>query len=379
MHINSFFMRSSAHADIARMFSPRSGHSSHHGPHGKSHQAHSHRAQAPGQNAPLRDAMKAIFEVLHGTSASTMRVHIRQSYGVTGIVVDGSDGDDAISFSSHSTSPTRNLVRGGDGDDTISFTATGATRQNVIEGGDGNDTISASVERSGYAFGGAGNDAVAISGTNVMGLGGDGDDAIAVAGTRYATAYGGAGNDAISVAGEYVHARGGSGDDTIAAAGGLVRVDGGEGNDTISVSAEKTGRISGGAGDDVMTISTQDHVPLGYREMATIAENGRIAGGSIEGGEGNDFITIDGEALVAFRAGDGQDTLTINDRTEFAILGESWGDDILSLDTASFAFEDGTLTVTWEGREESLTIHAAGGGDMTLEMTSDRTFVLTPG
>jgi hypothetical protein len=266
-----------------------------------------------------------------------------------------------------------------DGNDAITHVATGNTFSR-IDAGDGDDTVSVSVEGAARVSGGAGDDAISLTGARVRASGGSGDDAISVSGYR-ASASGGSGNDAIAVAGEHVgRVSGGSGDDAIGVAGRWVRsVHGGSGNDVITAAGQIIGRVSGGSGNDTITAtgSRIGRVYGGDGDDTITVSGDRI--GRISGGTGDDLINIDGDgALVAFRAGDGQDTVSITGRTEFAIFGERWGDDVMTLEDASFTFENGMLTVSFEGRDEKLTILAPGGGDLTLEMTSDRTFVVKP-
>lgn len=341
MHINAFFMRSSAFADTARMFGdPFSGASSFPGKgHGASNgvaRGHFH-----GPTGGMRDAMKAVLDLVSFLNPDSM-VTATGTWGHAGFDgIKGSQNGDAISYSD--AIPTRVVnayIDAGGGDDTVSFSSlSGGSHE--IYGGSGNDAVSASAQRLRIVSGGSGNDAVAVAGEYIGRVsGGSGDDAVAVAGRH------------------------------------ISRVDGGSGDDAISVTGDFVGRVSGGAGDDTITVSS------GNRRMI---ESGLYAVGPygfgrptvVEGGAGDDTIMVDGEGLVVFRAGDGQDTVTITERTEFAIFGESWGDDTLSLDTASFVFENGALTVSWEGRDERITI-LTDGEEPALEMTSDRTFVVTP-
>jgi hypothetical protein len=94
------------------------------------------------------------------------------------------------------------------------------------------------------------------------------------------------------------------------------------------------------------------------------------------GGKGDDTINIGGEGYVITHAGDGNDVIAISDRTEFEFLGEKWDDKLPSLKDATFVQENGTLTVTFAGRDDKLTIQA-GSREMKVEQIWDSKFVVT--
>ncbi len=96
----------------------------------------------------------------------------------------------------------------------------------------------------------------------------------------------------------------------------------------------------------------------------------------IDGGKGNDTISIGGEGYVLVRAGGGQDVINISDRTEFELLGKTWDDNSLNVKIATFANESGTF-VTFAGRDEKLTIKAPFG-ELQVELTGSQSFVVTP-
>lgn len=253
--------------------------------------------------------------------------------------IQGGKGDDTIAYSNSSDRRGSTYIAGGGGDDVISLSSTAYGRQRV--------------------FGGEGNDTIAVSGRNAYAYGGTGDDVIAVAGLRVG-ASGGAGDDVISVTGADVS-----------------HVSGGEGDDILTVSGDNVGLVSGGAGDDVITVSTGNVGNRGWGNNGYFGFGELSNPATIIGGEGNDSINIDGQAQVIHRAGDGQDVITINDTTEFVTFGEGWFDDIMRADEATFTYEDGELTVTFEGRDEQLTIRAAEGEELSWELTSNRTFIVT--
>lgn len=286
----------------------------------------------------------------HGNGRSSAEVTVTtNSDGVTTIsarggrfnfdAIKGSQNDETITYVNGSDRRVSAYIHGGGGDDVISLSSTAYGKQRV--------------------FGGEGNDTIALSGRDARAYGGNGDDVIAVAGLR-------------------VGASGGAGDDVISVSGAQVRyVSGGEGEDMITVSGDNVGLVSGGAGDDVITVSTDNVSNRGWGRHGNFGFGGLSNPATIVGGEGNDIINIDGQAQVIHRAGDGQDVITVNDTTEFVTFGEGWFDDVMKADEATFTYENGELTVSFEGRDEQMIIRAAEGQELSWELTSDRTFVVT--
>ena len=336
MHINAFFLRSTAPSELAQLFKPvLSG-----GP--KQMDAISNaqldQSQGAGKKS-IYDAVKIVFDLLdnrnpNGVSAATLR----HGYCVADII-QGSEHSDVVAYASRVATA---YIDTGGGDDTISFSST------------------------------------VLSGHEIRS--GAGDDTVAVTALCVGTVDGGGGNDAIGVAGENItHVVGGSGDDVVAVAGGVICwVDGDEGNDTISVSGDYVAAVSGGDGDDVIAVSSENRRIFENGGAHGIMVMGMYRAATVDGGQGNDKISIDGEGFVFFQAGDGQDTITINDRTEFQLYGEFWNDKLLNFDGATLANENGTVVVTFAGRDEKLTIQSASGEELRIERIYDDRFVVMP-
>lgn len=144
--------------------------------------------------------------------------------GLTGIVINGLDGDDRIDLSALSFPAT---ITGGAGNDTI----TGGTGADLIYGGDGDDVLSGGAG-SDTIYGNFGNDVIAGGLQRDSIMGGWGNDTI-TAGEGPDSVYGGDGRDLI---------RGGKGADYIEGKGKSDTIYGGVGNDTIH----------GNAGDDLI-------------------------------------------------------------------------------------------------------------------------------
>jgi len=308
---------------------------------GKSRRHHHHHHNHHGKHQENVAVQRRAFNMYINKgpdSISTLSVRVGH-HGFD--VAKGSDGNDTIAYANSSNDYIITQIRGGGGDDVISLSSTAYGPQ--------------------VAFGGAGNDTIVVS-------------------ARTAFAFGGEGDDVIAAAGLYVIADGGEGDDVITASGEVVAlVAGGKGDDTITVNATSVGVVRGGAGDDVITVTSDEQFNDWDRHDHGFGFGFGYDGFSkpaiIDGGKGNDIINIDGQARVIHRAGDGQDVISITDTTEFTTFGEEWFDGVMLLDEATFSYENGELTVTFEGRDESLTIRSAVG-ELSWEITSDRTFIV---
>ena len=345
MQINAFYRRSTASGDVAQLFAAVSTSSS----------RKATDEAPPGQNVLFRarfdstlpvsqkNAMAKIIAILAGQNPGSLISGIANIQGSLAHIIQGTDGADTIAYAGGNAGSRQlsSYIDTGGGDDVISFASVGSG-YNEISGGDGNDAIAASAQYFSSVDGGSGNDAVAVAGEWVSSV------------------QGGSGNDAIAVAASLVNSvGGGDGDDVISVAGGYVGwVEGGAGNDTISVSSDNSRYYKGGSPSDLVTL------------------HGTIRGVNVVGGKGNDTISIGGEGYVITHAGDGQDVIAISDRTEFEFLGEKWNDKLPSLKDATFVQENGTLTVTFAGRDDRLTIQA-GGREMKVEQIWDSKFVVT--
>ncbi|TAK82628.1 MAG: hypothetical protein EPO12_06840, partial [Aquabacterium sp.] len=169
----------------------------------------------------------------------------------------------------------------------------------------------------------AGNDTLFGFTTNDLLEGGDGDDLIDGVG----------GNDTL---------RGGAGSDHIQGCGLL---DGGDGGDYIAGSGE----LRGGAGDDAIYLSPADrtvsYAVYGGDGNDVISSYGFYnppgsptpAGSLIDGGLGNDTISLSAKDTFVHRAGDGVDTVSAGDsvirmeglKLSDLLLSNSWGNQLV--------------------------------------------------
>ncbi len=272
---------------------------------------------------------------------------------VTG--VSGEKGNDHISVLGLASSGPQSgfeaavdLVQGGDGNDTIAIAGGGNVTR--TDGGDGNDSIAITTGGSIWIVdGGNGADAISISARNEVQLvdGGDGDDAIAIATTRGVVGVeGGQGRDAIA----------------ISAGGSVYGLDGGDGDDTIRVTANWGAFAGGGDGNDVLHLSGSSVGAGGGDGDDTLLLSGRDLAAT--GGKGDDVIRLDSTAgraaTLRMAEGDGNDAVETNaplNITRYSSDGTG------QLDPAKAALahnDDGTVTVRFEGSNDSVTIKFTG-------------------
>ena len=246
-------------------------------------------------------------------------------------LVYGFGGDDAIQ-----SGAGNDTVDGGTGNDTVD----GGTGDDVIAGGAGDDVLSGSLGND-LVQGGDGNDTVNLSGGDTV-LGESGDDLFAV---ELADLDG----DAITVTGGETGETAG---DTLSA-----------GNVTTGITVDLT---AGGTGADpesgtmqiwsttltfteIETVETGDGDDsiLGSDGDDTILTNG--GADTIDGGAGDDSIDLgapSGRDTVIFSSGDGSDTLTAFDLTDFGDGTATDQLDVSNLTTGGGAVPVNTSHVT---------------------------------
>jgi uncharacterized protein YhjY with autotransporter beta-barrel domain len=239
-------------------------------------------------------------------------------------------------------------IEGGADDDVIVVVDSGLGRAGsaVLDGGDGDDAISltdgTSVGRAGYyadasgsVLGGAGSDTITVDGGSVGHAdgtrsfgngtidGGDGDDAISL---TYATVgYANAGGTASGAV------RGGEGDDTILGNGVALAV-------AANESATASGMIDGGSGNDTILLTNGSIVGLDFApdpngnntDDTVVVKTTAAASANIRAGTGDDFLSLIGlptitestpaaaTASASILGGAGDDLVGFDDTTMFA-------------------------------------------------------------
>ena len=380
--------------------------------------------------------------------------HIGWSAGATGQVLGDAGEDTIVLDSSRVGSDGAGTVSGGEGNDSIvlgngSDIGSDSDGSGQVLGGAGDDTISLDDSKvgqngAGAVSGGEGNDSIILSNSSDVGysssasnqvLGDAGDDTIILDDSYLGlfgsgTVSGGEGNDSIMLRGSsHIAAAtysgavfGDAGDDTIILDGsyvgrmGAATVSGGEGNDSIRLSnqsvigveATGTGGVLGDAGDDTITIDDSiigrdgaGMVDGGEGNDSITLSNGSDLGeisgstGQVFGGAGDDTITLDGSDVALRGAGtvsggEGNDSITLSNSSNIGrisgtghVLGDA-GDDTITLDDSYVGRgSDGTLdggdgndSITLSNRshvgaQQGVTGHVLGGaGDDTITLDS---------
>lgn len=293
--------------------------------------------------------------------------------------VDAGDGNDTVTGWNAS-----NSVEGGLGADELRFTTYFDAAQRVTNlvanGGDGDDLIllvKAVLGADAYwnvLHGGAGDDTLALVGSQSSAFGDDGNDTINGSddwNTFDNLLDGGNGNDVI-YGGLHSTAQGGAGNDTLTGSVyGAASVDGGEGHDRLDAGGGfefdqdflifDVVTLRGGAGDDTLRIYRHNGESLGMKDDVVIENPG----------EGNDTVIVDFDYTLALAnvenitglaasgtlsiAGNGFDNRVHGDNTgtaSFSLAGMD-GNDTVSGSTGNDTLDGGS------GADELW----AGGGD----------------
>lgn len=236
----------------------------------------------------------------------------------------------------------------------------------TLEGGDRDDYIKGALMSDVSVKGGAGDDTIITDGGQGTFIeGGDGNDNIST--LNNVKISGGAGNDYIS-ANAYNTVDGGAGDDRINVGGNLSRpqsgnvVDGGTGNDTIM--GQSYNVLNGGEGNDSISANQDFNVVSGGQGNDAIVIRGDS--NTINGGIGNDTIGLDSDNnIVNFSIGDGKDNIALRSGTGNTIkLGEG-----LNQSDMKISYEGTTATISFEGRDEELTVEFFTEDSLSIEFS----------
>jgi Ca2+-binding RTX toxin-like protein len=176
---------------------------------------------------------------------------------------------------------------------------------------------------------------------------------------------------------------------------GHIAIDGGAGNDTISDSPQSGADVDGGLGDDAITVrpnfggAVDVHGGLGRDSITATA-----ASGSVDGGPGEDVITLTNfvnPAVSAAHGGLGDDTITADQGTNMGLIDGGLGDDRISTGpqavvaqlTGGFGddrivSQNGTSTISGgfgrdfiDGHDEGDTIDCGSGVDRYVQYAGD--------
>ncbi|WP_425490124.1 beta strand repeat-containing protein, partial [Azospirillum tabaci] len=246
---------------------------------------------------------------------SASRIQVTAANGVTTLAIDvDNNGSFESALTLDGTFAADGLIVGNEGSDTVislpSVQGTGSA-DFVHVAGDGRTAPAGTTDMelatvsNDAIFTGGGNDTVyGGAGGDWIGGGGGDDQLFGEAGDD--TLSGGAGNDSLDGGVGYDTLYGNDGDDTLLG-GDFDSLDGGAGNDVLSLDNLSYGYAHGGLGDDSLTGGS------GIQWLYGDAGNDTLSGGagndSLDGGAGND--SLDGGAgNDALYSGSGIDTLT---------------------------------------------------------------------
>lgn len=220
------------------------------------------------------------------------------------------------------------------------------------------------------------------------------------------------GNDALSIAAWLISdiATGG-GDDALALSGRIVAgVDAGAGNDVMAVSARIATGLAGGEGDDVIAVEARAGIggltaaaswfaaaaeaasePEGTEgAVAAAGAQAARAYADVDGGAGNDLITVRTASVLAVAGGTGDDRIEVGDGTVALVYGAGDGDDrvnvaegaqvVLQLapEAGAWSVEFGDEGMTVRLAEGSITFSGIGAGTIGIT-TGDGTMTLVSG
>jgi len=263
-------------------------------------------------------------------------------------LLDGGAGTDSLTTRSLSGNST--LVGGLDND---SLNATGLTVS--LSGGDGNDSLSVtgalSITNNSTVYvqggsatldGGAGNDSLNVNSYSQATLkGGDGDDYLYAGVTRTAELYGEGGKDIFDI---YYFNYSSQTTDGNAALSESYVLDGGADDDTLSVSGNSDPRggqvtviIRGGTGNDKLTLADD------YAGNSTNSFHVGVSQATLEGGDGNDEISVAGVLQATLTGGAGVDTFKLMAQQYNTLLN---GPRTITISTGTVNVTADPLTIT---------------------------------
>ena len=211
------------------------------------------------------------------------------------------------------------------------------------------------------AFGGAGDDALSVSGAHDLLQGNAGSDTLTGA-AGDDTIYGGQDNDQINPGGGINFVNGNKGSDTITGAGAADTLLGGQGDDHVS----GAGFLDGNLGDDLVSGSGQLFGEAGADTLTSIG----AGHDTLAGGDGDDSI-VAGSGADSITGDDGNDTISIMGGPQ-VVAGGAGGD--------KFIFGTGTTSpgtvpqiIDWNGAEDKLSFlgYTPNPSDFTATSASD--------
>ncbi len=208
-----------------------------------------------------------------------------------------------------------------------------------------------------------------------------------------------AGNDALSIAAYLIRdISTGGGDDALALRGRVVSaVDAGAGNDAIAIKAAVVTGVTGGDGDDAIAVDAKVGV-AGVSNAAAwfavaaepvVATNGEVSASvgaaaarayaDVDGGAGNDVISVRTASVIGVAGGTGDDTINAVGGTLSLVYGAGDGKDTVNVaagaqvvlqiadDVAGYTVEFGQDSMTVRMGEGSVTFSGIGAGTVGIK------------
>ena len=277
------------------------------------------------------------------------------------------------------------LIGGGDNSDSVRNHASNAT----INAGKGRDTI--------LNENWNGSEWNAPTPDNVLMNGEGGDDVIQNEGGANVSINGGDGNDEISNAGDKSYISGGNGNDTItnyvfntvsvnddnmgeeeSFSGSNSTIDAGDGNDYISNSTNETS-ILGGAGNDTIINEIETYLNLTTSDGVAFTESDTTSyfglSSTINGGAGDDFISLESanNVLIQYAEGEGNDTIAGFNETSTLQIGDGNGTYSTSLNGGNIIVKvgNGSITLSDAAELENINISGVYEGDTDADTDTD--------
>ena len=254
---------------------------------------------------------------------------------VDNALLSGDSGDDEINV--YSNTLTNSDVSGGDGSDSIVINSSNRAAHNVITGNEGDDTVlvfGPDIINS-SVIGGDGNDSISTVNAFLTGgsiEGNDGEDSLSLGLLDSVAVNGNADNDAIDLRGNIVSSS----------------IEGGQGDDIISSFIDDSiaiidSVISGDKGDDVIGLEAglfNSSVIGGDGNDIISTENAFVTGGSIEGNNGEDSLSLGLLDSVAVNGNADNDVIDLRGNIESSSIRGGQGNDTIS------SFIDDSITIT---------------------------------
>jgi hypothetical protein len=205
-----------------------------------------------------------------------------------------------------------------------------------------------------------------------------------------------AGNDALSIAAYLINdISTGGGNDALALSGRIVaNVDAGAGDDAVAIRAQVVTGVTGGDGNDAIAVDAGvgvagvSNAEAWFAQSALVATNGDVSASvgaaakayaDVDGGAGNDVISVRTGSVLAVAGGTGDDTINAQGGTVSLIYGAGDGRDTVNVaagaqvvlqiadDAGPYTVEFGQDSMTVKIGDGSVTFQGIGSGTIGIK------------